>query len=455
MKNKIISFIALVMLLPSAIAFNCNSLSGGNLQVCNSIQSTNLSQVDKDLLISDIFNKNKTSPDFDLVYQWNTNLNISNSPDGKTYSSGLINNAWIKIIALMPSIIEDNTLYSSNAGKLQTAYSYNYQLPSGTASGDCNTHYSLSSKTEQLNVYINGNLIGHDKLIAFNNLNQENINFKAELVINFKYKIDHYRNKRYCSEYEHGICIKYYNRCKFYNTEYKTDSLTINDQLTAKLYQSNLTSSFKVTDEYHRTTKGVLKADNYTNLILSFNNSEYGYNNYIYSLNYSLPYYALTIRADPVEIINFNNIHVDKQENNFYFTVADASNCKIQLNDFFNSEIFPCDLSFNEINFSIRTDKTNYFDNDTIKIYIVSKNLSVNLTYANKTITAKNYTEFTSVLYENKIYAKVNDQEESVLINVNKKEDFKTLWELCVLFFIGYIFYKTAKVYAFKIMEAI
>ena len=162
MKNKIISFIALVLLLPSAIAFNCNSLSGGDLQVCNSIQNTNLSQTDKDLLISDIFNKNKTSPDFDFVYQWNTNLNIPNSPNGKTYSSSVINNAWIKIIALMPSIIENNTLYSSNAGKLQTAYNYNYKLPSGTASGDCNTHYSLSSKTEQLNVFINGNLIGHD-----------------------------------------------------------------------------------------------------------------------------------------------------------------------------------------------------------------------------------------------------------------------------------------------------
>ena len=167
-----------------------------------------------------------------------------------------------------------------------------------------------------------------------------------------------------------------------------------------------------------------------------------------------MPYYALTIRADPAKIINFNNIHVDKQNNNFYFTVADASNCKIQLNDFFNSGIFSCNLSFNEINFSIKTDKTNYFDNDTIKIYITPDNLPVNLTYANKTITAKNYTEFKSILYEDKIYAKVNDQEEAVLINVNRKADFNTLWELCALFFIGYICYRVIKVYAFKIMEA-
>ena len=248
--------------------------------------------------------------------------------------------------------------------------------------------------------------------------------------------------------------MQYYYTCQFSSTEYKTDSLTISDQLNAQLYQSNLTSSFKVTGEYYGTTKGVLQADNYTNLILSFNNSEYEYSNYIYSLNYSLPYYALTIRADPAEIINFNNIHVDKQDNNFYFTVGDASNCKIQLNDFFNSKIFPCDLSFNEINFSIRTDKTNYFNNDTIKVYITPDDLLVNLTYGNQSITARNYTEFQAVLYENKIYATVNDQEEAVLINVNNKEDFDTLLELCALLLIGYICYRIIKVYAFKILEA-
>lgn len=456
MKNKIALFIALAMLLPSAIAFNCNSLSGGDLAICNSIQDTNLSQTDKDLLISDVFNKNKTTPNFDFVYQWNTNLEIQNSPDGKVYSSGSINDAWIKVISLMPSIIENNTLYSSNAGKLLTAYNYDYQLPSRTASGDCKTDYSLASKTEQLNVYINNNLIGHDKLTAFDNINQENLNFKAELVVNLEYKIDHYVTKRYCSSYDsNGKCIKYSYKCEFSYTDYKTDGLTISDQLNANLYQNTPISTFKIIDKYHGTTKGVLEAKNYTNIVLSFNNSKYQDSKYIYSLNYSLPYYVLTIKAEPIELVNFNNIYVDKQNSDFYFTVANTSNCNVQLNDFFNSEIFPCDLSFNKINFSIRTDKTNYFDNDSIKVYISPDSLPVNLTYANRTITAKNYADFKSVLYENKIYAKAGDNEQIVLVNVNKKEDFYTLWELFALFFIGYICYKATKVYAIKLMEAI
>lgn len=454
MKALIALFTALALLLPSAIAFNCNSLSGGDLAICNSIQNTDLSQTDKDLLISDIFNLNKTNPNFDFVYQWNTNLNISNSPDGKIYSSGTIRNAWVKVISLMPSVIENNTLYSSSSGKLLTAYSYGYQLPSGTVSGDCKTSYLLSSKTEQLNVYINGNLIGHDKLTSFNNLNQD-ANFKSELAISIKYRIDHYHNNKYCSKRDSkGKCIKYSYRCELSSTEYKTDKLTLSDQLSAKFYQNSPAGTFRITDRYSGITKGVLDASNYTNLILSFNNSQYKNSRYIYSLNYSLPYYALTIKAEPAEITGFSNININRKNNSVYFTVADASNCRVQLNDFFSTKIIPCDLSFNEINFSIKTDKINYFDNDTIKIYITPDNLQVNLSYANKTITAKGYAELKAVLYANKISAKIGDKGQIALVNVNKREDFNTLYQLCALFFVGYICYKATKEYAFRLLEA-
>lgn len=447
MKIQISALIALAILLPSAIAFNCNSLSGGDLQVCNSIQSTNLSQTDKDLLISDIFNKNKITPNFDFVYQWNTNLNIANSPDGKIYSQGTIKNSWIKTIALMPSIILDNGLYSSSAGKLQTAYKYDYQLPSGTALGDCKTYYSLSSKTENLDILINGNVIGHDKLTAFNNLNQNSNIFNSRLIINVKYKVDHYISKRYCSRYDSdGYCTRYSYRCQYSNTEYKTDTLTISDQLTAKLYKSQISSSFKILDKYNGFTKGVLTADNFSSLTLSFNNSQYQNSKYIYSLNYTLPYYVLTIRADSANNLVYNNLLVDKQNNSFTFTVQDTSNCKIQINDFFNSINPSCDLSYNKLNFSIRTDKTFYFDNETIKVYIIPDNLLVNLSYGNKSILARNYTTFKPVFSENKIYARVNDQEEVLLININKEADFVLLAQFGILFCIGYVCYRASKV---------
>ena len=441
------------MLLPSVVAFNCNILSGGDLYVCNSIQSTNLSLAEKDLLISDIFNKNKTMPNFDFIYSWNTNLNIPNSPDGKSYSSGTINSAWIKIISLMPSVIEENILYSPGNGKLLTAYGYKYQLPSGTESGDCRTSYYLSKQNADLNVYVNNNLIGHDKLVSFIiNQNADSLNFLATLNIRVDYSADHYINTRYCSRYDsYGHCTRYSTKCQFSYTAHRTDTLTLFDNLNAKFYKSQLDSSFKITDKYFNVTKGILSADNFTKLALTFNNSDYTDSKYVYSLNYTLPYYVLTIKAEPAENINFKNIHVDKSYNNFTFTINDASNCKIELFDHFSSIIKSCDMILNETNFSIKTDKTNYYENDTIKVYITPDNILVNITYANQTRLAKNYTEFNATLYENRISAQLNDKEVNWLVNVKKKENTVILYNLGVLSFLGYFFYKATKVYFLKL----
>jgi hypothetical protein len=274
MKKQILVCLALALLLPSAIAFNCNSLSGGDLYICNSVQNTNLSQAEKDLLIADIFNKNKTIPDFDFIYSWNTNLNIKDSPDNKYQSSGAIRNAWVKIIALMPSVLENNILYIPEQGKILTRYNYNVVLPSGTVLGDCKTYYSLEDKKESLDIYANDKLIGHDQLTGFIiKDNPENLDFIARLNIEVKYKVKHYQRERYCSEYKDGKCIRYRTVCEYSSTNYHTDTLTLADSLNTKLYKSQLNSSFKITDKYNGITSGVLEANNFTKLILSFNNS--------------------------------------------------------------------------------------------------------------------------------------------------------------------------------------
>lgn len=449
MKKQIFILLAIAVLLPSAVAFNCNSLSGGDFHVCNSIQETNLSHADKDLLISDIFNKNKTSPNFDFIYSWNTNLKIKNSPDSRVYSSGTINNAWIKIIALMPSIIVNDTLYSTNNGKLLTAYNSQATLPSGTEYGDCRTNYYSLTKRDTLNIYLNNNLIGNNKLSSFYiNSNPDNLNFIARLNIQTNYYVDHYKRKRHCDDWDDdGNCISHYYSCDFYYTEYRTDTLQLSDTLNSKLYKNQLGSSFKITDKYYNITKGILEAENFTNLILSFNNSIYQNTQYIYSLNYTPPYYVLTLRADKVEYTNFNNIHVDKINNQFYFNVKDTSNCKIELSDFFSSVDKSCDLTFNQTNFSISTDKTNYYENDTIKVYVSPSNINVKLTYNNQPKLVRNYTEFKAVLYENKISSELNDNKVELLVNVNKREDFEMIYNLGVLSFFGFFFYRAAKVY--------
>ncbi len=439
MKKQFFILLILSALLPSVIAFNCNSLSGGDFYVCNNIQSTSLTSYEKDLLVADIFNKNKTSPNFDFVYSWNTKLSIPGPSDGKYSSSGTIRNAWVDIVSLMPSIIENDTLYASDKGKLLTAFGYQSgSLPSGTEYRDCKTYYSWNGQSSSLSIYLNNVKIGSDKITAYQVYNNpENLNFRAELTVNSGYRVDHYRYQYYRRIYS----------CRPYSTDYRTDTLRVVDSLDAKLYQNTISSSFKITDQYLNITKGVLSVSNYTNLVLSFNNSEFSNQKYVYSLNYTLPYYALTIKAERVDNFEYNNIRVDKNKENFTFNVRDASKCKIELFDHFNSRIVDCDMSFNETIFSIKTDKTNYYENDTVKVYIYPSNVLVNVSYGNNSRIARNYTEFTATLYQNKVYAQLNDNKVDWLINVNKTENTIILYNLGALSFVGYFFYKSVKVY--------
>ena len=441
MAKQIFIFLFLILFLHSITAFNCDDLSGGDSYVCNSIDDANLSNIEKDMLISDIFNKDKTIPNFDFVYLWNTNLNIQNNPDGKEDSSGVINHAWIKIVSLMPSIIENGTLYSSNNEKLLTAYNYEYTLPLGKYRKDCKTEYAFDSKSESLKIFLNNDFVGNEKLTSFIISNKSiDLVFLSEVTFHVNYRIIHYRE-----EYS-----KHHYGCFYYSTDYVGDQLKLSDSLNAKLYASQLSSDFKIIDKYNGITKGSLDSENFTRLILSFNNSIYQINKYIYSLNYSLPYYILTLRAERTDNINSNNIYVDKNDSRFIFTVKDASSCKIELFDHFNSISKNCNMNFNEINFSVKTDKTNYYENESIKIYISPSNLSLNLFYANQSKIAENYTEFNATLYENRIVAKYGDKETNLIINVNKKEDWIILYNLFLLFLLVYLIFKLIKFYFYR-----
>ena len=55
-------------------------------------------------------------------------------------------------------------------------------------------------------------------------------------------------------------------------------------------------------------------------------------------------------------------------------------------------------------------------------------------------------------LYENKINAELNGVEVNWFVNVKKKENTIILYNLGVLFFLGYFFYKAAKVYYLKFL---
>jgi hypothetical protein len=438
MTKKILSFFALVLLFQSAIALSCNGLEGGDLYVCNSISETSLSQNEKDLLIADILNKNKTTPNFDFVYSWNNNLKIKSPSNNKYYSSGTINSAWIEIIALMPSILENGTLLTTNQGSLKTEHDYSYRLPSGTLSGDCRTTYSLRSNTATLNVFLNNYHIGSSKLSQFSIQNTNpNLTFKSEVTIQLSYNIERYRRRYY----------KRYSRCEYWRTETRTDTLKISDSLNAQLYKVEPLSEFEITSIYNDITRGKLQATNFTNLILSFNNSYYRNSKYIYSLNYSLPHYVLTLKAEKVDQTDFNNIFVEKQRDSYLFNVRNSSDCKIRLSTHFSSINRNCNMNFNPIEVSIKADKVNYYENSTIRVRITPENHPINLTYANQTKLVEGYAEFNATLQANKIFTEVNGKEIAYFVNVIEREKIDFLMDISALSLFGFIFFRFLKAY--------
>ena len=122
--QKIFLLLAVALALPLATAFDCNELTEGDFEICSSIQQSELTAIEKDLLIADIFKPSNTFPNHDFIYSWNLDLDITDSPDGIKTSRGSIRNAWIKIIASMPSILEEGILYIPERGKLLSEYNY-------------------------------------------------------------------------------------------------------------------------------------------------------------------------------------------------------------------------------------------------------------------------------------------------------------------------------------------
>lgn len=415
--------LVLTTLLHSAMAFNCESLSAGELYLCNEINNLNLTNEYRELLIVGVLNKNQTSPNFDFVYAYNTNLKINPK---KTISHGTIDKAWLKIIAIYPSIRQDDTLWIPNQGHIQVSYNFSYTNPSGTEKRDCKTVYSPINQQPDLRIYLNDNFQGMNKLTGYYS-NQENSTFEVELEIASRYRVDHYRNKY----------VNKRKKCVFYSTEYRTDRITLRDGLQTKLYQNTLCGSFALIETYLKTSKGELHASNYTNLLLAFNNSYLRRTNYIYNLKLSEEY-ILTIEAIPFKTETIYNLY--KEDDNII--LRDQTSCRLELEDFFNKRTIPCNLDINKINITLSTDKVNYYENETIKINISPKNHPVTVSYANQTRNATNYIELNAKKYYNQIIVETGSNRVVKLINIIERQDLLTLHHIVLTILIFYLFFK-------------
>lgn len=428
---------------PLILAFDCNAISPANYNTCIEIKNSNLTDAEKDLIISNLDYTKKFFPYHNFVFNKNTNLVINSAPVGiQNYNGIFVKNAWMSIFAVMPSILYNNTLYVPNKTQVLTGFNYQIQTPTNyyssgypnTNNGDCQREYSLTQNTSENRVYVNNQYQGSGRLVELNISSDSQI--KAVYSVNVAYSVTHYYWQRYCSRYRRGICIQYSYRCAYNYNEVKSDSIPITDYLNVKLFNNSLVGDVKTIYSYAENTK---LEPNYTNSIeLTFQDSYFKSYEFTYDINYSkAPYYVYTLKAENYKQEKINNIYKDGSS----LILKNTNNCTIKAWDFFSSIQNFCFLEPKPINFSIKTDKLTYKANETIKISIFPKNISVNLTYANQTKQVMGNSSFIAEPLSNKITATYYIYQAEKVIFVQDREKFLVIWNFSIFGFLNYALY--------------
>ncbi|MBU0460609.1 MAG: hypothetical protein KJ597_00540 [Nanoarchaeota archaeon] len=354
MKSKLFVALLIILLgLPLSLAFDCNSIQ--NRDYCEEIMNSALTEAEKDYLLADIMSNTKHYPDHQLVKGWNSNIPTDVAPNGVSkQDQGYIKNAWVKILAVMPSVLDNGELFVNKRGEAIAGSNHEVEIPTHTDSGDCRTERSLVENEGNLRIYAN------DEHLSDNNYRiDDDAVFKAEYNIRVKTRIKHYRWIKPCEE-----CSRV---CRYDNIEYKTDTLTVKDELNAKLSSLNPEAEFSIKDQYLDTTKADFNFNDVVNVELLFDDASFLQHNYVFSEVASLePLHVLTVKAEK---------QVTQQENNLVYEddeiiLKNTAGCRIKVYDFFNNKVIPCNLDFNQIDFTVETDKNIYEQNETITVKI-------------------------------------------------------------------------------------
>jgi hypothetical protein len=455
-QNKLLAGFMFIFLLqsPLALAITCNSVSSANYNSCMEILNSAIAESEKEILISNLDYQSKLFPDHDYVFDINTNKKIKSAPEGiQTYNREFIQNAWIDIFALMPSVLYNNTLYSPEKISILTGFNYELEIPRNyyspnypqTKNGDCKTKYYIVENEAENKIYANGKYANSGDLIDI--FLEKDSEIKSEYTINLEVEIKHYKWDRYCSSRDDdGLCRKYSEKCEYEYTETKKESLKISDTLSVKLHDSNIFAEIEPINIHEGSAS--LKINYNDSVWVDFKESKYHFNKFLYSIDYSKPpYYINTLKAEDYnreEIINLfigNNI----------LTIKDTEDCKITAFDFFNIFESDCNSNSESLDFFIKTDKLKYQKGDKIKVSIFPDDVYAEISYGDMTKTAKGYAEFTADYYENKIVAEHNGLKSEKVIYIINKERLLIIWNLTVFVFLNYFLYAILRKYSKKI----
>ena len=346
--NLIVVVLFLSVIPLSFASFNCYLTS--NINRCNQIINSNISENQKDQLLSSLLYNSTNYPDHEFIFNYNTKIKVNLSIENLTIiNSTYIKNGWLSLLTVMPSVLEDNTLFVSSTTFVLSEYDYFIEVPKDYISkgypkiknGDCKTIHTLIENISTLNVLVNNENQGSLKLNPVN-IKEDSI-ITDKLNIKSSIKQDHYHWKQYCISKKNGRCVKYEYRCEYFSTDYLKDEVNLEDSINVKYYNIKPLVNIKVLDYYNNVTKLQFNAKDFDSLTINFNNSYYSEQRYVYSLEFiKKPFYIAVLKAEKVDIKKNYGL-VSGLNNTIFISSSFAQdfskslNCKLNsFNHFFN-----------------------------------------------------------------------------------------------------------------------
>lgn len=424
------------------LALSCDAISMQNKQICQNILNSDISLTEKEALINNLEYANPYHPDHTYIFLRNSNIKFQNPPDSvRTSESVFIKNAWVSIFGVMPSIIYNKTLLCPRKTKVLTGFKYQISLPSeyyssgypSTSAGDCRRTYTPLRDSAENRIFVNGAYQGNGSLVDIQVPFSTTIN--AHYQITSQARVEHYAWDKYCCRTRRGKCIQYCYNCKFRNSEVQTDNLLLQDALLVRLYDNTLVGTMQVIDKYESTTRF---QTNFSNaIVISFNNSAYNFYEYTYAINYSKsPYYFATLQATNYGQEKLSNVLKEGTG----FVVKNIQGCHIYAFDFFNTLDTNCDVSYDELSFSLKTDAFYYELGESINISLMPS-ANYNVSYGNQTKSGSNIT-FKAELGVNKIHAELKGISQEHFIFVYDQSKLSLIIKIILFFLLIYVFYK-------------
>lgn len=360
------------------ISINC-SRAGIDAQECSKILAdSSLSQAEKEDLYLNLLIDQNTIPNYNALWGYNKGLEFSEIPQGaQSESNGIIQNAWLKIIALESSYFDSNSSawFAAPEGQLLTAYSYSIQQPTEKESGDCATYYSYALQEEDLRISLNGKEFATQKISEYSaDVQKKQLNFSAKLKLRAELTAVHYKMKERCrQDGGNRYCT---TNCEYSHTTKRQDIVNLKDDFEAeKPAQEPKVEVARANSNALKTIK--FSAEGINSLDLSVGKSEFRYSNSIFELGTTEfgALYAKKISAKQKEMQGFTEFgyDVNSSANSIYANLGTTEKGDCALLAF--SDFEEIELSENCNNKKLETpilllsaEKSAYDANEAIKI---------------------------------------------------------------------------------------